>query len=273
MCKFCRFQKCRQSGMNPDEVRSGSNSPANTPPPKGFSTPNPPPIIQHQQQQQYPSTSMPSIQISIPNSSPSLPSIISTKTTTTNSPTPFQKAFQRAIVLENSLFVAVKNPVLLSAYLQPPHDPKLLEIALKNFQKVSDRFSTFNNFFMFQYIESAGIILDAKMVEKFPAVNQLINQSLQQYSEIIKIRVRNEFEFAALCQLSLLKITSEEFPHFQNIITKNYEIVEQNFRNYYANELGENASISLSNVLDLANTIHLIRKTYRNQICALLRSF
>uniref|UniRef100_A0A914YI90 Uncharacterized protein n=1 Tax=Panagrolaimus superbus TaxID=310955 RepID=A0A914YI90_9BILA len=212
--------------MNPEEVRSGTNSPTNSPPPKEFSTPNslPPIISSHQQQPQYPqysSTSMSSIQISIPTSSIIPSSLLpSTATTTTPSPTPIMKAFHRAIILENSLFVAVKNPVLLSAYLQPPHDSKILEIALKNFQKISDKFSTFNNFFMFQYIESAGIILDPKMVEKFPAINHLINQSLQQYAEIMQIRMRNEFEFAALCQLSLLKITSEEFPQFQKILNK-----------------------------------------------------
>uniref|UniRef100_A0A914P4H4 NR LBD domain-containing protein n=1 Tax=Panagrolaimus davidi TaxID=227884 RepID=A0A914P4H4_9BILA len=240
--------------MNPEEMRFDSNSPGIFPPPKGFSTPHPPPpslFLQH------PSTSIP-IQFPTPT------------TISTSPPTPFMKAFQQAIVLENILFVAVKNPMLFYSYLQQPHDPKFLEIALKNFQIISDKFGKINNFFMFQYIESSGISLETKMVQKFPAVNQLINQSLQQYADLIKIRVKNEFEFAALCQLSLLKIASEEFPQFQIILTQNYEIIAQNFRDYYSNE---NSNISLTNVSDLTNIIHLIRKTHRNQIISLLRTY
>uniref|UniRef100_A0A914PY19 Uncharacterized protein n=1 Tax=Panagrolaimus davidi TaxID=227884 RepID=A0A914PY19_9BILA len=244
--------------MNPEEIRFDSNSAGISPPPQGFSTPHPPPPSLFLQQ--HPSTSIP-IQIPLPT------------TISTSPPTPFMKAFQRAIVLENILFVAVKNPMLFYSYLQPPHDPKFLEIALKNFQIISDKFGKINNFFMFQYIESSGISLETKMVQKFPAINQLINQSLQQYAELIKIRVKNEFEFAALCQLSLLKIASEEFPQFQIILTQNYEIIAQNFRDYYSNEFSENSNISLTNVSDLTNTIHLIRKTYRNQIISLLRNY
>ena len=250
MCKFCRYQKCRASGMNPDEVRSGSNTPASSPPPKGSAT-------------QSAATSP---------KAPVLSPVEESSSASTPLENLFMKSFHRALVLENSVFVATQNPVLLSAYLQPPHDSRLLENALKNFEKVSEKFGTFNNSFILQYLETAGITLDAKIIEKIPKIFELVHQSFQQYAELIKIRCRSEFEFAALCQLSLLKIASEEFPHFQPILTQNYEIVTQNFREFFANELGENPDTSVTNLSDLATTIHLIRKTYRNRIVDLLKN-
>uniref|UniRef100_A0AC35GNR2 Nuclear receptor domain-containing protein n=1 Tax=Panagrolaimus sp. PS1159 TaxID=55785 RepID=A0AC35GNR2_9BILA len=177
----------------------------------------------------------------------------------------------RILILENCVFVACLCPAFTLPYLRLEDDSQLLYVASANFgalltsshhYPVTDRFFTL-------FVE-ASECLSPKENLIIHQVRTILEQYIYASAEIVKTQINNEYEFAALSQMTIIKIAGEQSATTETELTQFVDRVSSEYRQF-CRESGEGFNdCKFWNLITATNKIHSYRQSTKKQIQQLL---
>ena len=173
---------------------------------------------------------------------------------------------QFILILENSIITAYQYPDLLISYLKNEEETKILDIASTNWHFVSNAECKINEHFTREYLKLLGVSL--RHENQISEVRKILDQCLLKSAEMIQSRIRDNFEFAVFCQISLIKVAVEffkgnEFPEFLNLSIAR---LRQCFQESFPRNPIERSTDYFNDIVGLAAKIHEYRLNYRGKV-------
>ena len=176
----------------------------------------------------------------------------------------YLNCLQYILILENSIITAYQYPTLLTLYLQDEEEKKLLDIASSNWRFVSNAECKINEYFAKEYLRLLGFgFLQEREVSE---VRKILDQYLLKSAELIRSRIRDNFEFAVFCQFSLIKVAADIRKDIPEILNSSISKLRQCFEDKCVkNSLGKSMN-DFNEIVNLSATVHEFRLNYRGKV-------
>uniref|UniRef100_A0AC34R4H5 Nuclear receptor domain-containing protein n=1 Tax=Panagrolaimus sp. JU765 TaxID=591449 RepID=A0AC34R4H5_9BILA len=304
MCKYCRLAKCLSIGMQPSEVRSNGLGTTNGP---SISASRPESTGHSDQPSSSSSNAQSPNQPEILNSD-SLPlsALLNQKTemifnrnmfSNNNTGIPLSEhkpeetfSLLRAMILESAVCTAFLNRSGLVSYLSGHDKQTLLDEALMSWINMDVcKFTVINNGLQLERafcINDQFIDINLQFLEKYHGLNKNVRDPrclsklmktfydrIQELARLLEKNKLDEYEFAALAQLTLIRIaceTSENVSETQINLAPYVSALTKDIQKYYAeNYANENSAAKLNRLIVLVGESHELRQSYNKQILAL----